>query len=105
MVSRQYYRALYLDACRAVLPLLYKKERWIEMTGICEQAYRIDFAVEEFTAYQMRALIALGQAERALEVYEAFQEKLEQADRADPRAGARNGKKRIAGGRYFQADM
>lgn len=78
MVSRQYYRALYLDACRAVLPLLYKKERWIEMTGICEQAYRIDFAVEEFTAYQMRALIALGQAERALEVYEAFQEKLEQ---------------------------
>lgn len=60
MVSRQYYRELYLDACRAFLPLLYKKERWIEMIGICEQAYRIDFAVEEFTAYQMRALIGWG---------------------------------------------
>lgn len=78
IVSRQYYRALYLDACKAVLPVLYKKERWVEMTGICEQAYRIDFTVEEFTAYQMRALIALGQAEQALEVYEAFGAKLEE---------------------------
>lgn len=78
IVSRQYYRVLYLDACKAVLPLLYKKERWVEMTGICEQAYRIDFTVEEFTAYQMRALIALGQSEQALAVYEAFGEKLEE---------------------------
>lgn len=78
VVSRQYYRALYLDACKAVLPILYKKERWIEMTGVCEQAYRIDFTVEEFTAYQMRALIALGQSEQARAVYEAFGEKLEE---------------------------
>lgn len=77
LVSRQYYRALYLDACKAVLPLLYKEERWIDMVGVCEQAYRIDYTVEEFTAYHMRALITLGQAEQALAVYEAFGEKLE----------------------------
>lgn len=32
--------------------------------------------MEEFTVYQMRALIALGQPEQAMETYEAFREKM-----------------------------
>ena len=73
---RQYYRALYLDACKAVLPLLGKKEQWTKLLRICEQACRIDFAVEDFTAWAMKALIAMGQPEQALEKYEAFQKKI-----------------------------
>ncbi len=73
---RQYYRALYLDACKRVLPQLYKKENWLGILMICEQAYRIDFTVEEFTVYQMRALIALGQPGQAAGKYEAFRDKL-----------------------------
>lgn len=76
--SRQYYRTLYLEACKAVLPVLMEKEKWIEAVGICEQAYRIDFTVEEFTICQMQALIALGHAERALEIYEAYRNRLEE---------------------------
>ena len=73
---RQYYRALYLDACRGVLPFLEKKQDWIQALGICEQAYRIDFAVEDFTVCAMRALIAMGHPEQAIEKYEAFQDKM-----------------------------
>lgn len=73
---RQYYRTLYLDACRAVLPLLYRKEQWVELIGICSQAYRVDFSQEDFTAYHMQALIALGQAGQAVERYEDFRDKL-----------------------------
>ncbi|MCI8505711.1 MAG: hypothetical protein HFI67_05930 [Lachnospiraceae bacterium] len=76
MGLRQYYRALYLDACRALLLLLGKKEKWTEILGICEQAYRIDFAVEDFTVCAMEALIAMGQPEQAIEKYEAFKEKM-----------------------------
>lgn len=76
LVLRQYYRTLYLDVCKAALPLLHKKEEWMELLGICRQAYRIDFAMEDFTVYQMRALIALGQPEQAIEIYEAFREKM-----------------------------
>lgn len=75
-VSRQYYRTLYLEACKAVLPVLMEKEEWIEVVGICEQAYRIDFTIEDFTICQMQALIALGHAERALEIYEAYRNRL-----------------------------
>lgn len=76
LVLRQYYRTLFLDVCKAALPLLHKKEEWMELLGICRQAYRIDFAMEDFTVYQMRALIALGQPEQAIEIYEAFREKM-----------------------------
>lgn len=76
LVLRQYYRTLYLDVCKAALPLLYKNEEWMELLGICRQAYRIDFAMEDFTVYQMRALIALGQPEQAIEVYEVFRERM-----------------------------
>lgn len=75
---RRYYRTLYLDACKELLPVLHKSERWMELIGICEQAYRVDFAIEEFTAYQMRALIARGQPERALTVYGTYRVRLEQ---------------------------
>ena len=75
-VLRQYYQALYLDACKKILPLLEKREEWVNMIRLCEQASGADFTMEEFTAYQMRALIALGQPERAAEKYEAFREKL-----------------------------
>jgi len=73
---RQYYRALYLDACKAALPLLGKKEEWPEILGICERAYKVDFATEDFTAYAMRALLAMGQREQAIEKYEAFRTKM-----------------------------
>lgn len=76
LVLRQYYRTLYLDVCKTALPLLHKKEEWVKLLHICGQAYRIDFTMEEFTIYQMRALIALGQPEQAIETYEAFREKM-----------------------------
>lgn len=76
MVLRQYYRALYLDACKAVLPLLEKREQWMDMISICEQAYRADFSMEEFTIYWMRALIALNQPEQAVERYEAYRARM-----------------------------
>lgn len=76
LVLRQYYRTLYLDVCKAALPLLHKKEEWMELLSICRQAYRIDFAMEDFTIYQMRALIALEQPEQAIEIFEAFRDKM-----------------------------
>lgn len=76
LVLRQYYQTLYLDACKAVLPILYQKEQWMKLLDICSQAYRVDFATEEFTLYQMRALIALGQSEQAVRQYEIFRDRL-----------------------------
>lgn len=73
---RQYYQTLYLDSCKAVLPLLYKKEQWVEIIGICSQAYAVDFSMEDFTAYHMQALIALGQPRQATDRYEAFKERM-----------------------------
>lgn len=73
---RQYYQTLYLDSCRTVLPLLYKKEQWVEIVSVCSQAYAVDFSMEDFTAYQMQALIALGQPGQAIEKYEAFRKKM-----------------------------
>lgn len=73
---RQYYQTLYLDACKAVLPILYKKEQWLDLLGICSRAYTVDFSMEEFTAYQMKTLIALGQPEQAVEKYRIFRERL-----------------------------
>lgn len=74
--QRQYYQTLYLDACKAVLPLYYKKERWMELIGVCSQAYTVDCTIEDFTAYQMQALIALGQAEQAVEKYQNFRARM-----------------------------
>lgn len=73
---RQYYQTLYLDSCKAVLPLLHKKEQWVEVISICRQAYSVDFSMDEFTAYQMQALIALRQPGQAIEKYEAFRKKM-----------------------------
>lgn len=84
IVLRQYYRALYLDACRKVLPVLWKKDRWMEIVTVCEQAYQIDFAVEDFAAYRMRALIALGQTGQAMEIYAAFRTKMLQEFELSP---------------------
>lgn len=81
---RQYYRALYLDACKALLPLLERKEQWREMLGICEQAYRIDFALEELTVYQMRAFIALGQPEQAVKKYGLFRGRMLEEFQTEP---------------------
>ena len=76
VVLRQYYFALYLDVCKAVLPLLEKRERWMDIIGICEQAYRADFSTEEFTGYWMRALIVLNQPEQAIARYDAFRTRM-----------------------------
>ena len=73
---RQYYQTLYLDACREVLPLLQKQERWMEMVSICEQAQNVDFAAEDFIAFRMQALVSLGQSARAVELYKQFREQL-----------------------------
>ncbi len=73
---RQYYRTLYLDACRAVLPRLYKKEQWMELISVCSQAYGVDFGQEDFTAYHMQALIALGQPGQAVERYRIFRDRM-----------------------------
>ena len=75
-VQRQYYQTLYLDACKTVLPIYYKKEQWMETVNVCSQAYAVDFSIEDFTAYQMQALIALGQPEQAVEKYEAFRDRM-----------------------------
>ena len=69
---RQYYRTLYLDVCRALLPVLEEKEEWMEIVNVCSQAYQIDFGIEDFTAYQMQAFIAMGQPDQAIERYETF---------------------------------
>ena len=45
----------------------YKKEQWMELLAVCGQAYSVDFSIEDFTAYQMQALIALGKAGQAVE--------------------------------------
>lgn len=84
MGQRQYYRAIYLDACKVLLPLLEKKEQWIEMLGICEQACGIDFAVEDFVVYQMQALIVLGQPEQAIEKYEIFRDRMLEEFQTEP---------------------
>ena len=76
LVLRQYYRTLYLDACRAVLPLLCEKERWLDVVSLGEQAYKADFTMEEFIVCQMQAMVALGQPERAVERYEAHKARM-----------------------------
>lgn len=73
---RQYYRTLYLEGCKRLLPFLEEQEQWMQIVGICSQAYQVDFYMEEFTAYQMRALIAMGQPEQAVEKYRCFKERL-----------------------------
>ncbi|MCI9338357.1 MAG: hypothetical protein HFH93_12625 [Lachnospiraceae bacterium] len=70
--QRQYYRTLYLDACKTLLPLLEEREEWMEIVSVCSQAYQIDFCVEEFTTYQMQAFISMGQPEQAVDRYDAF---------------------------------
>lgn len=84
MGPRQYYRALYLDACKALLPLLEKKEQWVEILAVCEQACRIDFTVEDFIVYQMQALIVLGQPEQAVEKYEFFRDRMLEEFQTEP---------------------
>lgn len=74
--ARQYYKTLYLDACKLLLPMLEEKEEWMEIISICSQAYQIDFCVEEFTTYQMQAFIAVGQPEQAVERYQAFHKQM-----------------------------
>ena len=73
---RRYYQILYLDACKLLLPMLQKKQRWTEVIGICEQAAEEDFSEDIFMTYQMQALISMGHPERALEVYEDFRKTL-----------------------------
>lgn len=75
--QRQYYQTLYLDSCKAVLPLLHKKGQFVEVISICSHAYAVDFSMEDFTAYQMEAHIALGQPGQAMEKYRAFKERMQ----------------------------
>lgn len=83
-VLRQYYRTLFLDICKVALPLLYKKESWVDILNIAGRAYGIDFTVEDFTAYPMQALIALGQPAQAIKIYEVFEEQLQREFDVEP---------------------
>lgn len=73
---RRYYQTLYLDICKMALPLLQERERWAEMVGICEQASGVSMGTDTFLAYEMQALIAMGQPGQAVSAYEAFREML-----------------------------
>lgn len=73
---RQYYKTLYVDACKSLIPLLEEEEAWVEIVSVCSQAYQIDFCMEEFAACQMQAFIAMGRPEQAVEVYEAVKERM-----------------------------
>lgn len=73
---RRYYQTLYLDICKMALPLLQEQERWAEMVGICEQASGVNMDTDTFLAYEMQALIAMGQPGRAASAYETFREML-----------------------------
>lgn len=75
-VPRQYYRTLYLDICKALLPLLEEKEEWMDIVSVCNRAYQVEFCMEEFTVCQMRAFIAMGQPRQAIEKYETFKERM-----------------------------
>lgn len=81
---RQYYRTLYLDVCKALLPLMEEKKQWMEIVSICGQAYQIEFSMEEFTAYQMRAYAAAGQPEEAVEKYESYRKRLQEELEMNP---------------------
>lgn len=81
---RRYYQTLYLDVCKMALPFLQEQERWTEMIGICEQAAAVDFGSDVFIVYQMQALIAMGQPERASQIYRTFRELLWQEFEIEP---------------------
>lgn len=69
---RIYYRTLYIDACKVALSMLREHDRWMEIIGVCEQAYQLEPMTEEFTTDMMNALTAMGQPGRAIEQYEAY---------------------------------
>lgn len=81
---RRYYQTLYLDVCKMALPLLQERESWVEIIGVCERASAIDFAADAFIVYQMQALIAMGQPERATQIYCSFREMLWQEFEIEP---------------------
>lgn len=74
---RVYYRTLYDDACREVLSMLEEQERWMEIMQICQPAYQRDPASEEIISYLMKAYIALGYPELAVEQYQIFYDLLQ----------------------------
>ena len=81
---RAYYRTLYQDACKTVLPILEMQERWVDIVQICESAYRRDFSIEEVTEYLMKAYIAMGQPRLAIDHYQAFAETLKREYAIEP---------------------
>ena len=83
---RVYYRTLYLDACKEVLPLLEEKERWSDIVRVCERAYRFDFSMEELTLYLMEAYIAQGHPQKAIDHYEALRTALKNEYVLEPSA-------------------
>lgn len=69
---RTYFRTLYIDGCKSVLTVLNEQNRWMDIIRICERAYQLEPLAEEFTLHMMTALIAINQARRAIERYEAY---------------------------------
>ena len=64
-----YYRSLFLEICRKAVDILMDKDAYIEVVAICKRVVALDPLIEEFSGYLMRALIASGSAQKALEHY------------------------------------
>ena len=69
---RSYYHTLYVDAVQCMLRYLMAENNWLEVVNLCEKAGEIDSSIEDCTVCMMRALIALGQVERAADCYETY---------------------------------
>lgn len=69
---RSYYHTLYVDAAQCMLRYLMAENNWLEVVNLCEKVCDIDSSIEDCTVCMMRALIALGQAERAADCYETY---------------------------------
>lgn len=69
-------RQLWLQTASDILPLLAARERWQEAAELAGQAMDLEPCQEELCRRRMEALLCLGHAQRAAQVYEDFQEQL-----------------------------
>ncbi len=69
-----YYRSLFLEVCRCAVDIQMQEENLIDVVDICKRVIALDPSIEEFSIYLMRALIASGSAQKALEHYDNIKE-------------------------------
>ncbi|MBQ4578754.1 MAG: hypothetical protein IJA84_06820 [Clostridia bacterium] len=71
-----YYRNVYIDLCKVLMNLLQDASDWEEAARVSRQAYAYTPEVEEITLCLMNSLLAVGQAEQAVQHYEVFRSML-----------------------------